>query len=470
MSACAKNWSPAQEAVFTAVGSPGGHLVIEALAGTGKTTTIVEALAHTPELDSALLCAFNKSIASELQTRVPEGVQVSTLHSLGLRAITRAMGRRELDAGYVGAWLRGQLFDRKERTSVSKLVSAAKGTLSWLPSELDALADRFEIDLQPHRRRELLGVASRCLEFCRAQESGPIDYDDMIWLPAVHDLGVGPFDWVFVDETQDLNPAQLDLVKRAIDDGGRIVAVGDRRQSIYGFRGADREAIPRMIRELAATVLPLTITYRCPLSVVAEAQRLVPELEAAPGAPEGIVRSTSYEELRAEAQPGDFVVSRLNAPLISLAFKWLASGRRASIRGRDIGAGLLGWIHDTRATSVRELLGELATWQANEVARLEALDRDVTAVTDRAECLRALCEGAGRVDQVASRIERLFSDAPGEGAIQLTSTHRAKGLEADRVWMLADTYGRRDNQEEKNLEYVAITRSKRELIYCSEEL
>jgi DNA helicase-2/ATP-dependent DNA helicase PcrA len=465
VSACARSWSPAQEAVFAAVANPGGHLVIEALAGTGKTTTIVEALTHTHELSSALMCAFNKSIATELAGRVPTGVEVSTLHSFGLRAVTRALGRREIDNGYVGTWLRQRVsLERGERVAVGKLVSAAKATLAWMPSELDALADTFGIDLEPHRRKPLLQIAAQVLEHCRTQEA-VIDFDDMIWLPIVRDLEVDAYDWVFVDETQDLNPAQLALVRKAGAEG-RIVAVGDRRQAIYGFRGADKQAIPRMIAELSAQVLPLNITYRCPRSVVTEAQRLVPALEAAPNAPEGIVRAATYEELRARAEPGDFVISRLNAPLISLCFKWLAAGRRAAIKGRDVGAGLLSWIRGTHASSVRELLGELASWQHREVERLQELERDLTPVTDRAECIRALCEGAATVRDVEQRIERLFVEAPGEGAITLTSTHRAKGLEADRVWMLADTY-RDKGIEELNLQYVAITRSKRELIYVS---
>jgi superfamily I DNA/RNA helicase len=486
-------WSPYQRAVFDAVANPaGGNIVVEALAGSGKTTTIIEALSHTSEDQSALLCAFNKAIANELKPKAPEGVDVMTLHAYGLRAVSRSLGRKEIDSGLVMGHAKrriGMGRDKAEdRKAVCKLVSACKATLAFDPEAIDATADAMGIDLDPERRDHLIGVTEAILAACA--DDGPIiDFDDMIWLPIVKELEVPAFDWVFVDETQDLSPAQLALVRAAAGTDGRIVAVGDRRQAIYAFRGADSEAIPRMIRELSATVLPLSICYRCPALVVAEARRIVPNIEAAPNAPDGVVRSANPDTLRAEARPGDFVVSRLNAPLVSLAFKWLAAGRRCSIRGRDIGAGLVAWVRSTNAVTIPELLGEVAIWQAREIERLEALDRDPSAVIDRAECLRAICEGAADPTAVIARLERLFSDDDPAGAIILTSTHRAKGLEADRVWLLRDTYLQRRKRrkgaaesweawnadpwspiptEEHNLLYVAITRSKRELIYVRE--
>src|SRR5690606_4552665 len=248
----------------------------------------------------------------------------------------------------------------------------------------------------------------------------------------VQDLPVPQYDWVFVDETQDLSPAQLELVIRAAGERGRIVAVGDRRQSIYGFRGADRDAIPRIIERLSADVLPLNVTYRCPRLVVREARKLVPTIEHAPGAPEGIVRTATLAHLEANAQPGDFVVSRANAPLVSLCFRWLAAGRRAQIKGRDIGQGLIAWVRATQATTIPQLVTCLQQWYSAELRRLTALERDTQAVTDRAQCLEALIEGCERVDDVIAKIERLFGEGDTLG-ITLSSTHRAKGLEADRV-------------------------------------
>lgn len=467
-------WSPYQRAVFAAIENPdAGHLLVEALAGSGKTTTSIEGMCRTRESQSVRAMAFNKSIASELAERVPEGVEVSTFHSYGLRAITRADGRREIDSDVCFKRVAGRLgrsWDTKEiRASIVKLVGAAKNTLAATHSELDAVADRMGIEIAEHDRDRAIEYALRILGDCRRDDVGPIDFDDMIWLPVARDLPLARTDWLFVDETQDLNPAQLEISCRAVHERGRIVAVGDRRQAIYGFRGADPHAIPRMIERLAAERLPLSICYRCPTLVLDEARRLVPEIENAPGAPEGIVRTSSVGALRESAVAGDFVISRTNAPLLSLAFHWIANGKRCAIKGRDIGAGLAAWIRNTRATTIAELRRCIESWHVAEHKRLGDLDRDTSSVDDKAACLRVLAAGHDSVEAVVARVERLFDDREDEGRITLSSTHRAKGLEFDRVWLLRDTYCKWPGEEERNLLYVAITRSKRELVFAHDE-
>jgi superfamily I DNA/RNA helicase len=450
-----RQWSAYQRAVFDHVADPeAGHLVVEALAGSGKTSTIVEALTHIFEDESALFCAFNKSIATELKPRVPDGVMVSTLHSLGLRTLTAAHGRRELKQYYVSDMAR-EIFGRERRhsearTATTKLVSAAKSVCCELPDHdrLDAIADAFGLDIKPEVRNRVIAAAKRILVNCAdAPSTAPIDFDDMVWLPIVQQLQPRTYDWLFVDETQDLNAVQLSLVQVAC--GGRVVAVGDRRQAIY---------------------LPLSITYRCPLAVVAEAQAIVPEIEAAPNAIEGSVITSSYEQLKRGAQPGDYVISRTNAPLLSLCFGWLRAGVRAVIKGRDIGQGLETWIKGTNATDVQTLRRCIDAWEQGECRRLAEAERDSSHVVDKAACLRVLCEADGQGDptiyDVLARISKLFGDGSERGAIVLSSTHRAKGLEADRVWLLRDTYCQWPGDEESNLLYVGITRSKKDLIYC----
>lgn len=468
-----KQWSPYQQAIFEEIeNDEGGHLVVEALAGSGKTSTIVEALSHTYDGDRVLMVAFNKSIAEELKTRVPPGVEVSTLHSFGLKAITRAHGRRKINGYTVADELRkrDRYMGREARNAIVKLVGLAKGCLLESVEDLDSLADAYGIDVpRGYDRFKLISTAARLVSRARESTDGPIDFDDMIFLPVAQDLALPTFDFVFVDETQDLNRAQLEIVVRAAGDKGRIVAVGDRRQAIYGFRGADSQAIPRMIDRLGAKVLPLSITYRCPQKVVREAQRLVPTIEEAPTASEGIVRSASEDELFAKAAPGDFVISRTNAPLISLAWRWLASGRKAIIRGRDIASGLSAFVRQADAYKTSELVALVEKWRADESGRLAARGRPADHVDDKADCLIAICEGCETCEEVLEKLERLFGDRNEAGAILLSSTHRSKGLEADRVWLLRDTYRAAEGGEEANLLYVAITRAKRELIYVKEE-
>lgn len=469
----AMQWTEQQEQIFDFVSNGAGNAVVEAYAGTGKTTTIVEAVRRVPRGSKVLFVAFNKSIAEELQRRLP-GAQAMTLHSLGLKAVTRACGRRPIDGDVLKKTIRELLPDASfdDRTALAKLVGACKTDLCDNAHELVNDFD-FSDECDPVRMADL---ANKLMSAQRTHGTSAIDFDDMVWLPAVNKWNVGAFDFVFVDETQDLSPGQLVLVKRAAGKYGRIVAIGDRRQSIYGFRGADEQAIPRMIEELDAKVLPLSITYRCPRLVVAEAQGHVPDFTAADTAPEGIVRSASHVELVTHAADGDFVLSRTNAPLVSLCYRWLAAGRRCTIRGRDIGASLTAWFKRyVEGKTAAEAFERITTWERVEVAKAERDERDAQPAIDKAECLRALLDDCETVADAIAKCERMFDDNA-RGGIVLSSTHRAKGLEADRVWLLRDTYcrTRRDrngepmpvSEEERNLLYVAQTRAKRELVYC----
>jgi hypothetical protein len=270
-------------------------------------------------------------------------------------------------------------------------------------------------------------------------------------------------DRVFVDETQDLNRCQVELALRACAPGGRICAVGDDRQAIYAWRGADPEAVPRMIDRLDAKVLPLSVTYRCARQIVKVANEIVPDLEAAPGAAEGLVANATEDRLKREARPGDFILSRTNAPLVGLCLSFLAEGRPATVAGRDVGAGLTNLIRKSRARSVPELCAWVDDWAKQEAKRLEQKGKDRSGPKDKADCVRKLAEGARSVDEVLNTIQTLFSDKDDGSRIVLSTTHRAKGLERDRAWVLRDTY-RRNSTEEENLWYVAVTRAKRELL------
>lgn len=467
-------WSPFQQKIFENIRTGKGHTVVIARAGSGKTSTVVEGFNHVPRGASVQMVAFNKKIAQELKARAPKRVDVSTCHSFGLKIIAKRLGRIPIEEDktynlFKGLYRNAASFPRDLCRVTCKLVSLAKANLASEPEELDAIVDDFGlVDGEEFRREDLLGDALEILK--RSQTNlETIDFDDMIWLPHVLALKGPTYDRVFVDETQDLNRAQVELALKACTMfDGRICAVGDDRQAIYGFRGADDEAIQNLVKRLEAEVLPLSITYRCPLRVVELAQKVVPDLEAAPDAAEGIVRSSSEVEMIERCAPGDFVLSRLNAPLVGHALRLLKMGRRAKVLGRDLGTNLIGIVRRSKAQTVPELEQYLQTWVANETSRLMAKsppkESEVQLVMDKADAIRALAEGVESVEMVVAQIESLFTDLTDANSVVFSTTHKAKGLEADRVWMLADTYRRGQKVEEDNLYYVAVTRSKRELV------
>jgi len=458
-------WSIFQRAIFADVAEGEGHVLVRARAGTGKTTTIVEALRHLPAGKSALLVAFNKSIARELEARAPATVQVRTLHSFGFSALRSAF-RTRIEEGKVDRHARA-LFDESSLRggvlgNLCKLVARAKATLAATDADLERLIDDMGLDVPINQRPDFIDRTGQILAAC-FRDTSACDFDDMIWLPVRHGIRLPAFDFVFVDETQDLNACQIDLALGAVKRSGRVIAVGDDRQAIYAFRGADARAVDRVIERLSARVLPLSITYRCAKAIVSLAREIVPDFEAAPSAPDGVIRTCTDLALRAEAAPGEFVISRKNAPLIGLCLGFIAANKPATIAGRDIGAGLLSLIDRSKADKVIDLLVFVRDWQRIECDRLAALGRDPQAVEDRADCIAALCEGAVEVSEVRARIGVLFTDIDDAHRIVCTTTHKAKGLERERCWILADTFSTGSGTEEDNLWYVAITRARSEL-------
>jgi DNA helicase II / ATP-dependent DNA helicase PcrA len=492
-------WSPFQRAIFENVAHGTGHTIVDACAGSGKTSTIEEAVNYVPQGLSALFVAFNKAIADELGRRLAgRRVEVSTLHSYGLRTVTAGIGRLRIHKYRVDDFLREAHGDEKEtanlRRALSKVVSLAKGALAHDAEAVDALIDSAGVELPSGIERivdvpptvdprdwfvaEVLRLLDRCRVIHEKEpplhgwttSDGCLDFDDMVWLPIVHDLRQRQFDRVFVDERQDLNAAQVNMVLRAVRSGGsgRLCAVGDPDQEIYQFRGSDARAFDELLMLKGATRLPLSVSYRCSRAVVGEVHRALPgiPIQPAPDAPLGEVSYVPRERMEHAtlgAQAGDFILSRTNAPLIGLCMRFLRAGRKANIQGRDVGDSLAAFVKKSGARTVESLRDYVEGWRKKECARLSAKRRDTQAVEDRAACLLELSDGAETIADVVARIEELFSDRAGTDCIVLSSTHKAKGLERDRVWLLVGTYMRRPEVQEMNLYYVAVTRARRTL-------
>ena len=503
-----------QQAVYDNVASGKGHTVVQAYAGSGKSTTLLNALALVPRGLSIVMVAFNKSIATELAGRAPRGVDVKTLHSHGFSAVRRALPivstDRDKSFRLVDA-LCGANYEHA--AGLVKLVGVAKDTLACLDlvranlttaigqkacfesceelEALDALVDTFGIDCPDDdaARAMFVEAAARVLVrsaqvktkqakpnggeltlFPAGEESietlSAIDFSDMCWLPIVHNFRVWAYDRVFVDETQDLNPCQIALVLKMVRPNGRICAVGDENQALYGFRGADADGIEKLVTTLNATTLPLSITYRCPRAVVKLAQLVVPDLEAAPNAIEGAVTNANKDYMLTHATAGDMIISRSNAPLIDICLALMVRGKRAAIMGRNVGEGLARLISCSKAKSLKSLDVWMTAWAAKEAARLEKKKRDPQIAFDQKSCIEALCEDADSIAEVLKRANDLFTDNEGD-KITLGTTHKLKGLEADRVWMLETTYRRQRGDAEAACWYVAVTRAKKELFLTS---
>jgi superfamily I DNA/RNA helicase len=262
-----------------------------------------------------------------------------------------------------------------------------------------------------------------------------------------------------------MSEAQLRLALAATQENGRVCICGDDRQAIYAFRGADIHSLDRLKAALGACELGLKTTYRCPWTVVDLACLFVEDYRAAPSAPQGAVLENSSSTL---AAAGDFVLSRKNAGLVGYCLDLIRAGKRAYIKGSDIGKAALALVEKLGYFSTLEALaGKLRAWRETELQKIEgdyspagAIKRE--RILDRYEVVDAFIEGSDSYPTLLDNIRSTFSDTPKEDAIMCSTVHKAKGLEAPNVFLVVSSF-KRSSDEEDNICYVAATRAKEKL-------
>ncbi len=481
--------TPQQQKIFDWFETGSGHLVVRARAGTGKTTTILKGIERAPE-NRILVTAFNKRIVKEAGVKIgcidwpaKKDVQANTLNSIGDK-ICRA-SKSQMDKDKLHKLLQEVMTgdDLKYKgTAVKDLVGKAKGMAPFAETWEDILpiVQEFQIKVStwpdPKEERRLAEWAIRLMKLCLVNDR-TYDFDDQIFLPLRLGWAQPTYDLVVVDEAQDMNYAQNEFAVKIARS--RVCVVGDDRQAIYRFRGADVHALDRMGTLLKAKEEKLTFTFRCAKVIVAKARVLVPDFEAGPNNPEGEILHATIDQIFKMAQPGDVILSRKNAPLMRLCLSFWKQNVNAGIAGLDLLAQIKRFIEKTlRPTSIEGLLRSLDEWVKKEVAKVKARKQSEdkeTEILDKAEVVRSVALEADTVPEVYALLDRLFAneDAPqGDpcdpaeakpSGILLSSVHKAKGLEWKRVFLLEDTFNTR-NLEEKNIRYVAITRAKSTLI------
>lgn len=464
-----------QEEIYRVIGETDSHLIINAGAGAGKTTTIVEASKLVEDKKCAFLC-FNKSIATELADRLPNHVEAKTFHSFGFAALRSAGIKTKMNNYKLVNIIKDVLGKDFNYAGLKKLISLMKGSLT---SEFDtqgiyALIDEYDIQFYDERQEEIaIRAIPKIMEMCK-QQTHIIDFDDMIWLPLVLDLTIPKYDILFVDEAQDFNESQRELIDRAVN-GGRCIIVGDPNQAIYGFRGADSNSMnmfrQRLLDKNSREVveLPLSVSFRCPKNVVKEANRYVKDFHALEDAKDGkVVEHATINN----AVKGDIILCRYNAPLVSAFYSMISEGTSAYILGRDMSKGLVNSVKKISKDmhmSAGEFWGLYQQQHNYEVDKAMQQDRKQKAIAleDKRDCIAIFVSKANTVGEIIQEIEKVF-DGNGKGDIMLSTVHKAKGLEADNVYVLATERmpHPKGGIEENNIIYVAITRAKKNLFYC----
>lgn len=511
-----------QQAIIDAAKGTSDNLLVNALAGAAKTSTlqmICERIQGIPILS----LAFNRRIADEMVKRLPSHVECRTMNSLGHRVWSAAIGRRLIvNPNKTAEILKAMIAERPKGGDQTQAWEEFADTLAWLrrakqdgyvPYKWKGLA-KFSMDYEvwlekydegPTAQQEEL-IAASLSESIEQSYKGMIDFDDQVMMPVCFGAMWPKFPLVLVDEAQDLNELQHEMLKHLVVK--RIIAVGDPWQSIYLFRGAKSNSMAALQETFNMKELGLSVTFRVPQSGVIRARSRVPHMqwpkqkcETCEG--KGSVRNSSLADNiepyitvcrecngSGESWPvgniqrlanwnessipdGAAIICRNNAPLLSCALKLLSRGRAIKLVGMESGPSLLRIMRKLAPldSNHEQMSVAIAMWTKEELKKGK---KNTGIINDRAECLQVLCSSAPTLREAITRTEMLFKR---DGLIQLMSGHKSKGLEYDTVfhldsWRIPSKYAKIDTEQyeqELNVRYVIETRFKKELILADME-
>jgi len=501
-----------QQAVMNWVTNSNGNAVIQAVAGSGKTSTMIEAMSRMQ--GRVLYLVFNKKNQVEAAGKITNpAVCVKTFHALGFGLLTSARkGRYNLDGQKVYNIAKNLIGDDKSKLVLvpflARLVSLAKisgvGAVESKPfgnnATWSAIIDHHALSIPEKSgceddddcgftEDEVIDLAKRVLTISNQSiNSNLIDFDDQIYAPIYLGLKAQQqYDWVVIDESQDTSDLRRDVARLHLAPNGRFIAVGDSNQAVYGFAGADHDSMDKIKEVMDAVSLPLSTCYRCAKNIVAHAQKWNPAIQSFEGQQDGIVRELDWSSFASDFtqwgfSKADAILCRKNAPLASIAFQLLRKGIPCRIEGRNVADSIKALANRWKVNDLSKLRDRVDAYLSKELDKLAKKDQlhKSEALEDKCETLIALidrCIEAGQTTKadLFNSIDRMFGDTPvGQvpDVLVLSSVHRSKGLEWNRVFLLdrpqfmPSKAARKDWQmgQEENLIYVAITRAKAELV------
>ncbi len=442
------------------------NLMLNALAGTGKTSTL-ELIERSIKTKPCLYLVFNHKNAKDAEKRMLPTTTVRTFNSMGHRIWAKSQGKDmnlQADAGLGKKCqdiLRAMIKEspgniRGAMWAVYWEVLAGVGmakALGYVPEgkyqNAKRLCDQREFHLALDERPDDLVsdlIDAVLCKSIKAAFDGWIDYNDQIYMPALFG-GVFPqFPLILVDEAQDLSPVNHALLQRLVKH--RIIAVGDPFQSIYGFRGAKQEGMAALQASYQMTSLDLSISFRCPQAIVEAARWRVPHFKwIKPG---GHVETLPDLHSNNIPETCSFLC-RNNAPLFRLAMELLKIGRSVQVAGSDIGPKIVAIMRRLGEESLSRggVNAAIAEWQMEREAK------ESTTAKDLADCMRVFASHGATLGQAVAYAEHLFKQT---GSIKLLTGHKAKGLEFEAVYHL-DPFLIRKDEQDLNLRYVIQTRS-----------
>lgn len=485
---------PEQQAVIDGLLSllPGENALVECPAGGAKTFLLV-AFTKRASARSARAIAFNKRNAVDLAARMPGWVDCSTFNAAGHAAWGKKTGLRlNVNTRKVGDLVAAEIKARqlpgdawhgmkalvtrwRQDGAVPADMESPWRTYSIDDAALEDAIAESEVEMDLEQGKAALDVLRKSIH---AAHRGQIDFDDQIYMSCCFGGTFLKYSLLLVDEVQDLSPLNIEMVARQLAPNGNLIAVGDRFQGIYAFRGADAMAVDTMIQRFSLKSFTADTSFRCPKRIVELARLHHPRIVAfeANGLGEVLTPDTTLDP--STIAPGSAVLCRNNAPLAKLGLAFLLQGKGVNyLGGQDLARGLKSIIKDLGPSSATrgEALEALALWESNETVKAAASRPHLVAkIKDKAAVIRAALQVSDTLAQAGERLAALF--LPEAGPVTLSTGHKSKGFEWDTVYFLepalvpspyAAKAGGQQLAQELNLRYVIQTRAKVCLIHCT---
>ena len=481
------DWSKYQLGVFDFAQNETGHGCVQAVAGSGKSTTGIEMICRFNPMDQGLFSTFTRVIINDAADRIQKK---------GLRNV-KAQNYNSFGNGLIRSYMRpfpklltayqGQKTDQilkydikpdnyyKVKNVIIRMVSLFKNLALTEISEADRryeeILEYYDVD-EPRVKgfkQIFLDTYKRNME-----RTDIMDFDDQKFFPVLFDWPAPQFDFLVLDEFQDSCPVEVKLMFRACQ-GGRIIVFGDSNQAIYSFKGTTADSMNQFQVQMGAKKLPLSVCYRCSEEVVKEAKKIVPEIEWGPKAIKGFVGQVKLDWANKQVQQGDFVLARVTEDLVKSVLNFIEDGRAAYVEGSEY-ANMLGYyIEKTNPDGNDDIMVFKTAVEEhfNEVypdLLAHNKDRQAQILESKKETIEVLMVGCSGVQKLRDRIKTIFTDS-GNGIRHLT-IHKAKGLETKNVFVLRPdkiphkrARSEHHQAEEMRLKYVAITRAMENLFY-----
>ncbi len=527
-----------QQTIYDFIKDGKGHGIVDAVAGSGKTTAIVQACGIIPEGKTALYCAFNKSLGIEVgnkfigSDRPPP--KIKTIHALGhellhglwkgqrarvdmykLGRLTSKLVEDELQthcASFVenhpkNGNVRKYKLEQRFKTALVELAQKVRIRLMKPnKSNFAQLAKQYHILNENEWDKELTNplfeATIQLLKKAKEQaiDERVIDFEDMLCLP--HELGLASrkqYDFIFIDECQDLSEAQLETIFKFAHRQTRVMAVGDPFQSIYGFTGASPDSFNAVrgklntARKKTLQEFGLSQCFRCPMEVL-ELASVYREGLSSNKQRDNSVKWLNKSKLVAKLRAGDLVIARSTASIESLASQLIAKGKPVDYQRGTPSE----FVQKLRRLFIKRELDSPKSFENQEDLFDRAFRRNLKSIEEdfqdekddsnlnqEAEALRKritflkerISVYDGNKKTISGLLEWIGRAFKSKKAISLSTIHKVKGLEANRVFILDYDLlpiQRQEQQDweveqERNLVYVALTRAKEQLFLVDSE-